>query len=148
MATTVKLQGGPSWVIGTATGVASNDIYVLPSTITDGANGGVLLQIRDTGSMSVSMTVVGQSQAIPNINVVQNPQGTNPAPTDAFVGIPYRKLHLNGSAADASYVTTAITGASLIFIPTCNMQVGLLLGTYTSGSFTIYATPVYGSCAF
>lgn len=145
---TVKLTGGPSWVIGTQTGVASNDIYVLPASMTDGEAGGVLVQIVDSGSMSVSMTVVAQSQAIPNINVVQDPEGTNPAPTSVFVGIPYRKLHLNGTAADASYVTTAITGASLIFIPTANLQVGFLLGTYTSGSFTIYVTPVLGSCAF
>lgn len=136
---TVKV-GGRSFIIN-----AAND-YVLPTADGDAENSGTMVQIVDTGTMSMTITVKGQSLALPQVAVVQNPQGTNPAPSDAFAAIPYRKLHLNGSVGDASYVSTAITGASIIWIPSGGIQ-PVLSVAYTSGSATVYFTPVRGSAA-
>lgn len=58
--------------------------------------------------------------------------------------IPYTKLYLNGSVADGSTVSTAITTSSLIQIPSSGMEIVLDAGTVTSGTITVYFTPVAG----
>lgn len=112
------------------------DEYVKLGDSSDvGDNGGWIVQIVDVSSLSASITVVGQC-----LNV------TRQNSADIWVAIPYRSLHVNGSVGTGAYVSTALTGNSLIFIPAGGMTVALNVD-WTSGAGTIYATPVIGSCA-
>src|SRR4051812_3478282 len=43
----------------------------------------------------------------------------------AFAATPYCKQHLNGSAGDMTYVTTAITGTSIIIVPASGLEIAL-----------------------
>jgi hypothetical protein len=59
----------------------------------------------------------------------------------AWLAIPYRPLHLNGSAGDGVEVSTAITTHSLIQIPIADGVEVSLENTHTSGSMTVVAYP-------
>lgn len=50
-----------------------------------------------------------------------------------FIAIPYKKHYLNGAAGDETYVTTAITGNSLIEVPGSGLEIRLAY-THTSGT--------------
>lgn len=50
-----------------------------------------------------------------------------------FVPIPYMKHYLNGAVGDESYVSTALTGNSLIEVRASGMEIQLAY-THTSGS--------------
>lgn len=63
---------------------------------------------------------------------------------DTQMAVPYKKHHLNGAVGDATYVSTAITGNSLIFVPSEGMDVDLHCTSYTSGSPVITGRPVVG----
>ena len=55
-----------------------------------------------------------------------------------FVQVPYKKLHLNGSAADASQVSTDITADSIIAIDDATgLEVALDCTTYNSGTMKV-----------
>lgn len=65
----------------------------------------------------------------------------------AFVATVYEKLNLNGAVGDGSLVSTAITTSSLILIPASGLQVALDVTAYTSGTATVYITPLEGAAA-
>jgi hypothetical protein len=50
-----------------------------------------------------------------------------------YIAIPYKKHYLNGAVGDETYVTTAITGNSLIEVPSTGLDVRLAY-THTSGT--------------
>jgi hypothetical protein len=58
-----------------------------------------------------------------------------------WLAIPYRPLHLNGSASDGVEVATAITASSLIEIAIADGSEISLENTHTSGSMTVVAYP-------
>lgn len=77
----------------------------------------------------------------------RNIAGAATSPSDntvAPVAVPYTKLYLNGSVADGSTVSTAITTTSLIQVPASGMEIIINAGTVTSGSLTVYYTPLAG----
>jgi len=79
--------------------------------------------------------------------VARNLTAAKTSPDDATVApvaIPYTKLYLNGSVADGSTVSTAITDSSLIQVPASGMEILINAGTVTSGTLTVYFTPVAG----
>lgn len=120
---------GPNFTIN-----ASN-VYVIGDASDEQQNGGFLVQIVDDSSYSGTVTVEGQSW-------VARLQGL----ADNFVGIPYRKLYLNGSAGDGSFVTTGITTNSVVFIPACGMEIALSVA-YTSGAAHALVIPVLGAAS-
>lgn len=65
----------------------------------------------------------------------------------AFVATVYEKLHLNGAVGDGTLVSTGITGTSLILIPASGLQIALDVTAYTSGTCTVYVTPLEGAAA-
>lgn len=119
---------------------ASND-YVLGNSSDVGENGGWIVQLADTGSYSGSVVIKAQSRMIDTLTA----QGITTA--DAFLAIKYRGGNVNGTAADWSYVSTALTTNSLIFIPAGGMD-AVLSVTFTSGTAVVYVMPVLGSCSF
>lgn len=55
-----------------------------------------------------------------------------------FVAIPYRKLYLNAAVADATIVSTAITGDSVIQVENAaGLDVALDVTTYTGGKMSV-----------
>src|SRR5690349_21372941 len=52
-----------------------------------------------------------------------------------YVAIPYKKHYLNGAVGDETYVSTAITGNSLIEVWASGLEIRLAY-THTSGSTT------------
>lgn len=67
------------------------------------------------------------------ITVKMRKAGTSDTP----VACVYKKRVLNGAAGDETYVSTGITGTSIITIPTEGVQIVLDCGAYTSGSMVI-----------
>lgn len=63
-----------------------------------------------------------------------------------FQPIPYTKLFLNGAVGDGSAVSVAITGNSIILVPSSGLEIELD-ATVTSGSIDIYAVPLAGAAA-
>jgi hypothetical protein len=123
----VKVTGG-KLLLKTANGSAN---YVLGDASPAGETGSAMMvSVFDTGSLSVSIVVKARARG-------------RYADADAvtWLGIPYKKLYLNGAVADNSYVSTAITGNSLIVIPASGLSISLEV-TFTSGTGTIYWTPI------
>jgi len=71
-------------------------------------------------------------------------KGRRSGTINALLAIPYKKYHLNGAVGDATYVSTAITGTSLIFVPSEGMDVSVSCTSFTSGSLALAAYPVLG----
>lgn len=84
------------------------------------------------GSVRVKVIALISSSFSGTVTVKARKQGSSDAP----VAVPYKKLHLNGLAGDASYVSTGITGTSLIEVPCEGMDV-VLSTAYTSGSLAV-----------
>lgn len=89
-----------------------------------------------SNSFSGSVTIVAR-----NLTAAQTSPNDD---TLAPVAIPYTKLYLNGSVADGSTVSTAITTTSLIQVPASGMEILINAGTVTSGTLTVYFTPLMG----
>ncbi len=126
----VVVTGG-KFSLSTANGT---NAYVLGDG--SGAFGSAIaVQVVDTGALSASISVTARSRV-------------RAAADDAvaFVAIPYKKLWLNGVAGDNTYVSTAITTHSLIVIPASGLSIALNV-TFTSGTATIYWTPVESGAA-
>lgn len=66
------------------------------------------------------------------------------AETDALamVAVPYKKMFLNAAAGDNTYVTTPITGTSLILVPSFGQSVGLVIASLSVADLIIYAKPI------
>lgn len=116
--------------------IQSGDQFILGDSSDEGVNGGWLVQIVDDNSFSGSISVTAQSLVATRSGLA------------VFDDIDYRGGNVNGTGADWSYVSTALTTDSIIFIPAGGMTVALNCGTYTSGSVTVYAQPVIGACSF
>jgi len=58
----------------------------------------------------------------------------NPSKGEAFVAIPYKKHHLNAAVGDETYVSTPITGESLIEVPAAGMEIRLVVSASSAGS--------------
>lgn len=114
--------------------------YVIGGMPSERDTGGLLVQVSDLGSLSYSMTVKGQ-----NIQITKD-RGAGTTPADDFEAIPYRKLNLNGTVADGSIVTAAITQKCIIWIPAMGMEVALDV-TFTSGTGAVYVYPCLGAFA-
>lgn len=71
------------------------------------------------------------------------------AATDAVtpVAVPYLARYLNGAVGSDSIVTTAITGTSLILVPSSGQVPVLDCTSYTSGTLTAYVFPLEGAAA-
>jgi hypothetical protein len=85
------------------------------------------------GSVQTTWVSLVSNSFVGSITVEGKREGSSDTP----VAIPYRKLHLNGAVGDGSYVSTAITGTSIIEIPSTGMDVSLNTTSYTSGSMTV-----------
>jgi hypothetical protein len=120
---------------GTKIAVPATSIVKIGDASDVGENGGWVVQIVDTSSLSASIVVKGQCLQVTRENVA-----------DQWLAIPYRGLNVNGTVGTGLYVSTALTTNSLIFIPAGGLTVGLDV-TFTSGTGVIYVTPVIGSCA-
>lgn len=127
---TVQVSSTPITINGSNT-------YVLGSASGDDENGGFLVQIVDDNSLSASISVSAQSTAI-------RASGAS----DSFASIKYRGGNVNGTAADWSYVSTAITTNSMLWIPAPSGMIVALVVTFTSGSATLYAQPSRGANSF
>lgn len=79
------------------------------------------IQFTDVDSCDATVTLKGR------------PRGSSATP----VAIPYEKLHLNGSAADGSKVSTGITGNSLIRVDDSGLELVLSVASRTQGSITV-----------
>lgn len=64
--------------------------------------------------------------------------------SDTSLAVPYIRLHLNGVAGDATQVSTAITGTSLILVDATEMDVDIHCTAFTSGTMALKAAPVIG----
>jgi hypothetical protein len=62
----------------------------------------------------------------------------------AFVAIPYKKRFLNGSVADDTNVSTAITGTSIIEVNALGLDIAINAANLTGGSFAVSARPRAG----
>jgi len=114
----------------------SADTYVLGDA-SDGLVGTFAVHFVDDNTFSGSVSVKARSRAI-----------SNGASTPAFLAIPYLPLNLNGSAGTyGTGVTTAITTNSIILVPASGLEIALDCTSYTSGSATVYVTPVVGAAA-
>lgn len=98
-----------------------------------GQNSLINIQFSDLSSFSGSIAVKARNMAA----AVVYPSVDTVAP----VGMPYTKWFLNGSAGDGTTVTTGITGNSLIQVTASGMEIVLDV-TYTSGTMSVYFTPV------
>lgn len=65
----------------------------------------------------------------------------------AFVPVNYSNSYVNGAIGTEAYTNAAITGTSEFFIPAAGRTIALDCGTYTSGSLTVYVTPIIGAAA-
>lgn len=124
-----------------AAAVPGADTYTAVQTFVLGSAsdefvGTIAVHIVDTGSFTGSISVKARS-------------AHREANADAvgFAAIPYVKQHLNGSAADETYVSTAITTTSIILIPATGLEIALDLTSYTSGTATIYWQALQGAAA-
>ncbi len=112
------------------------DTYVI-GDVSDGLVGTWAIHLVNDNSLSASITVKGRSRAIG--------QG---ASTPAFVAIPYLPLHLNGSVGTyGTGSSAALTTTSYILVPATGGQIALDCTSFTSGSATVYCTPLVGAAA-
>lgn len=125
---TLKMQG-QKFTIG------ATNAYKLSNASNEGENGGVIVHIVNDGTFVGTITVKAQANAIDQLNG-----------TDSLLAIPYRSLNVNATAGTGAYVSTAITTTSLIFIPAGGLT-PVLDVAWTSGTASVYVTPVLGSCA-
>lgn len=109
--------------------IAGVNLYILGNA-SESSIGAWLIRLVSS-SFSGSITVVGNDggKAVVDDAV-------------AFVPIVYHQNYLNGSVADGTLVSTAITGESLIIVPASGMSVGLNVTSYVSGSLIAYVTPI------
>lgn len=61
-----------------------------------------------------------------------------------MVAIPYQAGFINGAVGTEAFISTAITGTSLITVRGGGRSVGLNVTALTVGTFTVYATPIAG----
>jgi len=92
-----------------------------------------LLSASFVGSISVRARSLAAQKA--------DPTGVTAIP----VATVYKSFHLNGSAGDGTLASTAITGTSLIGVPSSGFEITLVCTAYTSGTMTVYATPTIGT---
>lgn len=86
-----------------------------------------------TGVIAVTVFSLVSSSFSGSITVKARATGTS----DAFSAIPYRKYLLNGSAADGSLVTTAITDTSIIEVPSTGLDIALDCTSLVSGTMVV-----------
>lgn len=94
------------------------------------------VQIVNTGAFVGTITVKARNRS-PEAqadNIVFNPTV-------------YEKLFLNGAVGDGTLVSTGITTDSTILIPASGLEIALDVTAYTSGSLTVYFTPLQGAAA-
>lgn len=114
--------------------------------IIDGANTYIIGEGADTLASNIVVHLVSASFS-GTVTVKKRSNAPSAIANNiAFLGTPYLKEHLNGSAADQTYVTTAITDTSLIVIPATGGQIALV-STFVSGSMHCYVTRVEGAAA-
>jgi hypothetical protein len=72
------------------------------------------------------------------------------AETDALpmVTVNYRSIFLNGAVSTEAFLPTAITGTSLIVVPSLGQSVGLLVASLSVANLIVYAYPVSECPAF
>lgn len=97
--------------------------------------------LTQSGSGTVSTMVVHLTSSSFSGSIVV--QGRLAGTQNTFVAIPYKKRYLNGSVADDSVVSTAITGTSVIEVNCAGLDVNLST-TYTSGSMDVQYIVVDG----
>jgi hypothetical protein len=65
-----------------------------------------------------------------------------------MVNVPYRSIFLNGAVSTDAFLATAITGTSLIVVPSLGQSVGLLVASLSVANLIVYAYPVSECPAF
>lgn len=104
------------------------NLYVLGNPLIAGV-GAISIKIQNDAAFSGSIAVQAKSE--------------NPADT-TYVNHIYAAYYLNGTVSDGTIQSgTAITTTSNIIVPASGLFIALNV-TYTSGSATVYWTPVVG----
>lgn len=93
---------------------------------------------RVAGAILVHLVASGFTGSI---TVVGRARGSS----EAFVAIPYIKLHLNGAVADGTYASTAITGTSVILIPATGLDIALDATAVSAGSVAVHYEQAHGN---
>ena len=122
--------------LGSTFTLSSSGDWSVGNASDEGQAGGMLIQIVNGGSLSATITVKAQNSRV-----------FRESAADSFLPVPYRSINVNGSVGTGGYVTTALTTNSIIFVPAGAQEV-VLSCSYTSGTATVYVTPVIGSCGY
>ena len=114
----------------------------------DGQNNYILGDASDHVVGTLSVQIVNSGAFVGSITVKARNRSQD-ADNDgvAFVPTVFEKLYLNGAVGDGTLASTAITGASLILVPASGLQISLDVTAYTSGTLTVYVTPLEGAAA-
>lgn len=104
------------------------------------ANGTTALNNAGAGSVSTKTVSLVSTSFSGSIAVSGRITGTS----DAYVPIPYRKRYLNGAVGDDTFVSTAITGTSLIEVNAAGLDIALVTTGYASGSMAVKDADLIG----
>lgn len=98
--------------------------------------------LGDSGAGAVSVKVMSFTPTTwtGNITIVGRRVGSG----EAWRLIPYRKRFLNGAVGDDSYVSTTITGDSLIEVNAAGLEIGCTVAGYAAGSMAVTTTDLHG----
>lgn len=64
----------------------------------------------------------------------------------AVLGVPYRRVNINGVASDYGFDSVALTGPSIVTAPANGLALGFLVSC-SAGTGMLYTWPLEGPCA-